>query len=232
MWKCEAEGRCAWDDFTPPKKQKNANPCALGVQLPISVPKQTYIFSLDTSCLWYSIKCQTRRVPEVICTQRHTRTCMSRHNSRWLLDLSPKQSIVWVPGYHSFPKWAILYPRSLWDMCVLFDNMHKCFNFWIKVNRFDPQSGNDPYMPLCANSCVNEDTPKSVYRSFSHDVTVAIFVYKTMNQRSCLCTKQILWELNSFHMLKLSFISKQFAKLLTTWLKTISIVRLPKWTRF
>ena len=44
------------------------------------------------------------------------------------------------------------------------------------------------------------------YRSFSHDVTVAILVYKTMNRRSCLCTKKILWELNSFHMLKLSFI--------------------------
>ena len=49
-------------------------------------------------------------------------------------------------------------------------------------------------------------TPKSVYRSFSHEVTAAIFVYKTMNQRSCFCTKQILWELNSFHVLKLSFI--------------------------
>ena len=43
-------------------------------------------------------------------------------------------------------------------------------------------------------------------RSFSHDVTAAIFVYKTMNRRPCLCTKKILWELNSFHMLKLSFI--------------------------
>ena len=44
------------------------------------------------------------------------------------------------------------------------------------------------------------------YRPFSHDVTAAIFVYKTMNRRPCLCTKKILWELNSFHMLKLSFI--------------------------
>ena len=38
---------------------------------------------------------------------------MSRHNSRWLLDLSPKQSnkwaraLSWVPGFHSFLKWAI-----------------------------------------------------------------------------------------------------------------------------
>ena len=44
------------------------------------------------------------------------------------------------------------------------------------------------------------------YRPFSHDVTAAIFVYKTMNRRPCLSTKKILWELNSFHMLKLSFI--------------------------
>ena len=42
-------------------------------------------------------------------------------------------------------------------------------------------------------------------RSFSHDVTAAIFVYKTMNRRPCLCTKKILWELNSFHMLRLPF---------------------------
>ena len=39
-----------------------------------------------------------------------------------------------------------------------------------------------------------------------------------------LCTKNIyiLWELNSFHMLDF-FYSKQFAKLQTTWLKTIYI---------
>ena len=70
------------------KNWKNANPYAIPVQLQIGVPKQTYIFSLDTSSLWYSIKCQTRGVPEVICAQRHTTTCMSRHNSRWLLTLT------------------------------------------------------------------------------------------------------------------------------------------------
>ena len=48
--------------------------------------------------------------------------------------------------------------------------------------------------------------PLDYNRSFSHDVTTAIFVYKTMTRRPCLCTKKILWELNSFHMLKLSFI--------------------------
>ena len=58
-------------------------------------------------------------------------------------------------------------------------------------------------------------------RLFSHDVKAAIFVYKTMDRHPCLCTKNPV-ELNSFHMLKLSFInSKQFAKLLTTRLKTI-----------
>ena len=36
--------------------------------------------------------------------------------------------------------------------------------------------------------------------------SAAMFVYKTMNRRPCLCTKEVLWELNSFHMLKLSFI--------------------------
>ena len=44
------------------------------------------------------------------------------------------------------------------------------------------------------------------YRSFSHDVTAVIFVYKKMNRRPSLCTKKILWKLNSSHMLKLSFI--------------------------
>ena len=48
-------------------QKKNANPCAIGVQLQISILKQTYIFSHDTSCLWYSIKFQTRGVPQAIC---------------------------------------------------------------------------------------------------------------------------------------------------------------------
>ena len=179
-----------------------------------------YIFSRDTPCLWYSMKCQTRGVSEVIFAQR---TCMPRDNSRWLLDLSRKQSIVWVPGYHSFPKWAILYPRSLWDMRALFDHMHKCFKFWIKVNRFDPQSGNGPYMPLCVNSCVNEDN-------------WIIDRFHMTSRRPYLCTKQWIsghvcvqkkscgnWTLFTC-MFKTFFYSKQFAKLLTTWLKTISIV--------
>ena len=56
----------------------------------------------------------------------------------------------------------------------------------------------------------------AIYRSFSHDFTAAIFVYKTMNRRPCLCTKKILGELNSFDMLKLSFIP---SNLLSCWLR-------------
>ena len=63
------------------KNHKNANPCAVQLQF--------FLFSLDTSCLWYSIKYQNWGVPEVICAQRPTTTCMSRHWSRGRLDLSP-----------------------------------------------------------------------------------------------------------------------------------------------
>ena len=43
-------------------------------------------------------------------------------------------------------------------------------------------------------------------RSFSHDATAAIVVYKTMNRLSCLYTKKIPWDSNSFCILKLSCI--------------------------
>ena len=95
-----------------------ANSCAIGVQIQIIVPKQTYLFSPDTSCLGYSIKCQTMRVLEIIWAQRHTASCMSRHYSRWLMGvfcpppplLPPngpinEHALSLVPGYHSFPKW-------------------------------------------------------------------------------------------------------------------------------
>ena len=55
------------------------NACAVGVQLQISVPKQTYIFSADTLFLWYSVKRHIRGVSEVICAQRHTTTYVVRH---------------------------------------------------------------------------------------------------------------------------------------------------------
>ena len=77
-WKCKAEGRrCAWGNFIPwkkKKKQKNAPWNCFRDDFFAGEPKQ-----LDTSCLWYSIKCQTRGVPEVICAKRHTTTCVSRH---------------------------------------------------------------------------------------------------------------------------------------------------------
>ena len=42
-----------------------------------------------------------------------------------------------------------------------------------------------------------------------------------MNRRHVCVQKKKLWELNSFSHVKTFFYSKQFAKLLTTWLKTI-----------
>ena len=55
-----------------------------GVILPREKPEERTVKqlqrTLDRSCLWYSIKCQTTEVPEVICAQRHTTTCMSQHN--------------------------------------------------------------------------------------------------------------------------------------------------------
>ena len=58
-----------------------------------------------------------------------------------------------------------------------------------------------PYFIACSN------VSRAGYnRSFSNDVTGAIFLYKTMDRRLCLCTNKILWEMNSFHMLKPSFI--------------------------
>ena len=83
-------------------------------------------------------------------------------------------------------------------MRVLFDHMHT-----LKVVTA-------PTCPYALSPVLTRITPnvvlRSVYRSFSHDVTTVIFVYKTMNQRPCFCKKKILWELNSFHMLKLFFI--------------------------
>ena len=60
-----------------------------------------------------------------------------------------------------------------------------------------------------------------VNRSFSHDVTAAISVYKTMNRRPCLCTKKNPVGVELFSHVKTFFYSKQFVQLLTTWLKTI-----------
>ena len=58
--------------------------------------------------------------------------------------------------------------------------------------------------------------PREYNRSFSHDVTTALFVYKTMDQRSCLSTKKIPVGIELFSHVKPFFYSKQFAKLLTT----------------
>ena len=95
-----------------------ANPCAIGVQIQIIVPEQTYIFSPDTSCLGYSIKCQTMEVLEIIWAQRHIAKlpvpASFQLAARGFLyppnDPINARALSLVPGYHSFPKWAIVEP--------------------------------------------------------------------------------------------------------------------------
>ena len=67
-----------------------------------------------------------------------------------------------------------------------------------------------PFLPNRAN-----------YRSFSHDVTAAIFVYTNMAADSLFCTKKNSVGIELFSHVNTFFFSKQFAKLLTTRLKTI-----------
>ena len=69
------------------KKQKNAPWNCFRDDFFAGEPKQ-----LDTSCLWYSIKCQTRGVPEVICAKRHTTTCVSRHIFKVAARLVPSNN--------------------------------------------------------------------------------------------------------------------------------------------
>ena len=48
---------------------------------------------------------------------------------------------------------------------------------------------------------------KEAYRVFSHDVMAAMLVSQTKKWRPCWCPKLNLWELNSFFMHMLSFVS-------------------------
>ena len=67
--------------------------------------------------------------------------------------------------------------------------------------------GTNSHLPFDVNVMLNLSIDTvSRKKIILHDVTAAIFVYKTMNRQPCLCTKKILWELYSFHMLKLTFI--------------------------
>ena len=91
-------------------------------QLQIRVPKKMYI-SCWYSCwkrlalIWFSTKCWLG-VPEVICKATQQLACLVIIRG-CCLTCPPKQShkcvrVVWVPGYHSFPKWAISWwPRKL-----------------------------------------------------------------------------------------------------------------------
>ena len=89
--------------------------CFSGVKTVKTIPKQTYIFSLDTSCLRYSIKCQIRGVPEVICAQQQLACLVMIQGGCSTCPLKKSHKctlLVWVPSYHSFPKWAIVELRS------------------------------------------------------------------------------------------------------------------------
>ena len=89
-----------------------ASPRAIGVQIQIIVPKQTYIFSPNTSCLEYSIKCQTMGVLEIIWAQQQVACPGIIPGGCSGFSVPPKdpinaRALSLVPGYHSFPKWAI-----------------------------------------------------------------------------------------------------------------------------
>ena len=98
--------------------------CFSGVKTAKTVPKQTFIFSLDTSCLWYSIKCQSRECTRdqgvhkgaqqlacLVMIQGGCSTCPLKKSHKI------HSLLVWVPSYHSFPKWAIVElhsPHNSW----------------------------------------------------------------------------------------------------------------------
>lgn len=63
---------------------------------------------------------------------------------------------------------------------------------------------------LCSKREGAFKTTLSHYRWFSHDITAARLVYKTVKWGPCWCTVKILWGLNSFLMLKLPFVPKNF----------------------
>ena len=83
-----------------------------------------------------------------------------------------------------------------------------------------------PYFITCSN------VSRAGYnRSFSNDVTGAICLYKTMDRRLCLCTNKILWEMNSFHMLKPSFIPSNLQSCWPRdWKRSIRIAQMHRHT--
>ena len=64
------------------------------------------------------------------------------------------------------------------------------------------QIENNAYANFWRKSKEYYSTLEKVYKAFLHDVTAA----KTMKLRPCWCSKPILWELNSFLVLTLSFV--------------------------
>ena len=97
-------------DFTSRKTRLNANPCAIYDR---SETNQTYIFSMDasSSLVFYRMPDQESSW-SYLCTKTQQIACPVITQAGWSL-CPPKQShkyarLVWVRGYHSFPKWAIV----------------------------------------------------------------------------------------------------------------------------
>ena len=135
----------------------------------------------------------------------------------------------------------MILPKFLWDYG------HSTIQIWRRYNKF--KSGERGSLPVDVRltsgwraSLKNASQPRSQgpllltpgekeepgneivqaryhKRPFSHDVTAAIFAYKTMNRRTCLCTKKNDVEIELFSHVKtfLSFQAIDHA----TWLKTI-----------
>ena len=82
---------------TETSKQKNQNVKLRKEDVPDLTSRKTRRMHRETAAEMASLpwsqnnrkENKRRGVPEVICAQRHTTNCTSRHNSKWLLDLTP-----------------------------------------------------------------------------------------------------------------------------------------------
>ena len=98
-WKCKSEGRrCAWRDFTSRTRRMHRETASeiAGYVLPL-------VFYARSG----------EYLDRVLCVQRHTTTCMSRHILKVAARLVPPYNPINAlanslgPRYHSFPKWAV-----------------------------------------------------------------------------------------------------------------------------
>lgn len=62
---------------------------------------------------------------------------------------------------------------------------------------------------------------KKIYKSFSHDLTVAMLQCKTVKRRPCRCIKKIAVGIELFPDVKTLICSNKFAELLAAWVEMI-----------